>query len=91
MKTYRYSPQGTCSVRMEFTLDEDHVLQDFAVERGCNGNLKGIRALIVGMKAEDVIAKLDGIRCGMKTTSCPDQIAKGLVLALNGELAEVER
>ncbi len=91
MRTYLYYPQGTCSTKMEFTLDEKNVIEDFSVERGCNGNLKGIRALILGQKAEDVIDKLEGILCGMKKTSCPDQIAKGLRLALEGKLSEVER
>lgn len=86
MKTYDYTPKGTCSSHMTFTLDEDHVLRDFTVTGGCNGNLKGIKSLIVGMKAEDIIGKLDGILCGYKTTSCPDQISKGLKLCLSGEL-----
>lgn len=89
MKTYLYHPQGTCSVRMEFTLDEQDVVRDFKVERGCNGNLKGIRSLIIGMKASEVIDRLDGILCGMKQTSCPDQIAKGLQQAMEGKLPEV--
>ena len=82
MKTYTYYPKGTCSVRMDFTLDDEGIIRDFSVERGCNGNLKGIRSLIIGEKAESVISRLDGITCGMKTTSCPDQIAKALEEAL---------
>jgi uncharacterized protein (TIGR03905 family) len=77
-KTFTYLPQGTCSVKMTFTLDENDIIQDFEVVGGCNGNLKGIRSLIKGMKASDVIAKLDGIKCGYKLTSCPDQMAKAL-------------
>ncbi len=76
--TFEYSPKGTCSVKMTFVLDDDNVIKDFSVVGGCNGNLKGIRALIIGMKAEDVISRLDGITCGFKKTSCPDQLAKGL-------------
>ena len=62
---------------MTFTLDDD-IIKDFEVVGGCNGNLKGIRSLIIGMKAEDVIAKLKGIKCGYKSTSCPDQLSIGL-------------
>jgi uncharacterized protein (TIGR03905 family) len=72
-----YLPKGTCSVKMTFTLDDD-IIKDFEVVGGCNGNLKGIRSLIIGMKAEDVIAKLKGIKCGYKSTSCPDQLSIGL-------------
>lgn len=77
-KTYTYLPKGTCSVKMTFTVDDDHIIKDFDVVGGCNGNLKGIKALIKGMEAEDVIAKLKGIKCGYKPTSCPDQLALGL-------------
>ena len=90
MKTYTYYPKGTCSVRMDFTLDDEGIIRDFSVERGCNGNLKGIRSLIIGEKAESVISRLDGITCGMKMTSCPDQIAKGLKACLEGCLEGVE-
>ena len=72
-----YLPKGTCSVKMTFTLDDD-IIKDFEVVGGCNGNLKGIRSLIIGMKAEVVIAKLKGIKCGYKSTSCPDQLSIGL-------------
>ena len=76
--TFEYTPKGTCSVKMKFVLDDDDIIRDFSVVGGCNGNLQGIRALIIGMKAQDVISKLNGIRCGFKKTSCPDQLSKGL-------------
>ena len=72
-----YTPKGTCSTKMIFDLDGD-TIQGLTVERGCNGNLKGIAALLKGQKIDDVISRLDGIRCGMRSTSCPDQIAKAL-------------
>ncbi len=77
-KTFVYLPKGTCSRKMTITLDENDVVTDFSVEGGCNGNLKGIRALIIGMKAEEIIQRLKGIKCGYKSTSCPDQLACGL-------------
>lgn len=57
---------------------EDGVVRELQVLGGCNGNLKGISSLVKGMKIEDVIERLEGIRCGMKPTSCPDQLARAL-------------
>ncbi len=81
MKTIEYTPKGTCSRFMEIDV-EDGVVKGLRVTGGCNGNLKGISALVVGMKVEDVIARLEGIKCGFKQTSCPDQIAQALKQAL---------
>ena len=79
MKEFTYYPQNTCSVRMVFRIDEvNDTILDMNVEGGCNGNLSGIRRLIQGMKVEEVISKLKGTTCGMKNTSCPDQIARAL-------------
>ena len=79
MKHFEYSTKGTCSVKMMFDIDENtDTVQNLEVIGGCNGNLKGIGALLKGMKVEDVISRLDGITCGIKPTSCPDQIAKAL-------------
>ena len=75
--TYRYRTRGTCSRAIEFEL-EDGVVHNVRFDGGCNGNLKGIGAIVEGMDAEEVIAKLEGIRCGFKSTSCPDQLAKAL-------------
>ncbi len=77
MSEFVYKPKGTCSTEMRFEL-EDGIIQNLQVMNGCNGNLKGIAALVKGQKIEDVISRLDGIRCGLRPTSCPDQIAKGL-------------
>lgn len=76
---YKYRPNGVCSSEMIFNIDENNIIQDFEVIGGCNGNLKGIRALIIGMKVDDVIEKLSGILCGYRNTSCPDQISKALL------------
>ena len=74
---YSYIPQGVCSRLMEFEL-EDGVITDVKIQGGCHGNLQGISSLIKGMKPADVIARLDGIKCGHKSTSCPDQLAQAL-------------
>lgn len=75
--TYEFTPRGVCSQRMLIDV-EDGIVQDLKVIGGCNGNLQGISSLVKGMKIEDVIKRLDGIRCGMKSTSCPDQLAQAL-------------
>ena len=73
-----YTTRGTCSQFIEVELDEDDVIRDVVFIGGCNGNLQGIRQLVVGMKAEDVKQRLDGIRCGYKSTSCPDQLCRAI-------------
>lgn len=82
MVTVNYKNKGTCSVLTTVTVDDNHIIQDVAVQGGCNGNLKGICALLKGQKAEDAIARMSGIHCGFKSTSCPDQISKALTQAL---------
>lgn len=79
--TIEYRPRGVCSQLMRVTV-EDGIVRDVQVIGGCNGNLKGIMSLVKGMKAEDVVEKLEGIRCGMKPTSCPDQLAKAIKRAM---------
>ena len=79
--TYTYRPKGVCSQRMTIEL-EDGVIRDVQILGGCNGNLQGIAALVRGMKAEDAIERMRGIRCGFKNTSCPDQLAQALEEAL---------
>ena len=80
-----YEPQGVCSKYMSFEI-EDGIIKSFSVIGGCKGNLQGIKALIEGMKVEDVIQKLEGIHCGSKSSSCPDQIAKALRTIHSSEL-----
>ena len=74
---FTYKTKGTCSTAIIFDIEDDTV-KSVRYKNGCNGNLQGIAKLITGMKIDDVIAKLDGIRCGFKATSCPDQTAKAL-------------
>lgn len=74
---YEYRTQGTCSRAIYLDVEEG-IVKDVEFIGGCNGNLKGLSALVKGMKCEDVIEKVKGIRCGMKGTSCPDQLACAL-------------
>ena len=79
---YTYKTSGTCSREIAFEVENGKVknVQFFG---GCNGNLKGISALVEGMDVNEVIARVEGIRCGSKTTSCPDQLAQALKAAKN--------
>ena len=77
-----YKTKGTCSTAIDIEVN-DGIIESVQFTGGCNGNLKGICALVKGMRVEDAIEKLEGIRCGMKPTSCPDQLAKALKEALN--------
>ncbi|MBR5485429.1 MAG: TIGR03905 family TSCPD domain-containing protein [Oscillospiraceae bacterium] len=75
--TYNFSPKGVCSRQMIIEV-ENGIIQNLEVIGGCDGNLKGIASLVQGQRVEDVIPRLEGIRCGNKTTSCPDQLSKAL-------------
>lgn len=74
---YEYNPSGVCSRKIDIETDGD-VIKSVRFTGGCNGNLQGISSLVIGQKIDDVIARLEGIHCGMKNTSCPDQLAKAL-------------
>lgn len=78
---YRYKTKGTCSSEMIVTLNGD-IIESVKIIGGCNGNAKGLCALVQGMKAEDVIERCRGIQCGFKPTSCPDQLANALLQAM---------
>lgn len=80
--TYTYTPRGVCSRRMTVELSDDGVIENVRIDGGCNGNLQGISRLVQGMKAEEAIARMEGISCGGKPTSCPDQLAKALRKAM---------
>ena len=79
--TYTYTPTGVCSRQMTVEI-ENGMIRHVDVLGGCNGNLKGISSLLQGMRVEDAIARLQGIRCGMRPTSCPDQLSIALRQAL---------
>lgn len=74
---FAYHPRGVCSQMMEFEVEDDKIVS-VTVTGGCDGNLKGISRLIRGMSVQEVVDRLEGIRCGGKPTSCPDQIARAL-------------
>ena len=78
---YEYKTSGTGSQRILFEIEEGKV-KNVTFLGGCNGNLKGIGSLVEGMDAQEVISRLEGTTCGMKATSCPDQLAKALKQAL---------
>ncbi len=77
MENFTYKTQGTCSREINIAI-EDGKIASVSFVGGCNGNLQGISALVKGMTPEEAISKLKGIRCGMKSTSCPDQLACAL-------------
>jgi len=79
--TIDYQPQGVCARRMLIQVEEG-VVTDLQVVGGCSGNLQGIVQLVKGLPVKEVISKLEGIRCGVKPTSCPDQLACALKQAL---------
>lgn len=75
--TIEYTPRGVCSRKMTIEV-EDGSIRSVQVEGGCSGNLQGISRLVEGMSVEEAISRMDGIRCGWKNTSCPDQMAQAL-------------
>ncbi len=77
----QYQPKGVCSKEINFEI-EDHKVRNVSFVGGCNGNLQGIGRLIEGMDVNDAISRIEGIHCGFKATSCPDQLAKALKEAI---------
>lgn len=77
-----YRPQGVCSQNIHVELDGD-VIKSVKFTGGCGGNTQGVAALVAGMNVDDAISRLSGIQCGMRGTSCPDQLAKALASAKN--------
>ena len=78
MRHIQYQTQGICSQVIDVTVDDNDVIQQVFFVGGCNGNLQGISRLVTGQKIDDVISRLNGIRCGTKRTSCPDQLCRAL-------------
>lgn len=72
-----YRPKGVCSQLMDIDI-EDGKIESVKVTGGCSGNLQGISSLLKGMDVDEAISRMEGIRCGIKSTSCPDQIAQAL-------------
>lgn len=81
---YTYRPKGTCSTKILLKL-EDGVVKNVRFVGGCSGNTQGVASLVEGMKADEVVRRLKGIRCGAKPTSCPDQLAQAVLEASRQE------
>ena len=77
MHTIHIYPRNVCSVEMFVDYDDNHIIQEVRIIRGCRGNTQGLAALLKGMTLEEAVARLDGIQC-RNGTSCPDQLAKGI-------------
>lgn len=77
MEKISYVPEGVCSRKMEIEVDGD-VITAVKISGGCAGNTQGVSKLLIGMKIDDAIERLSGIRCGFKPTSCPDQLSRAL-------------
>ena len=82
MRTIEYRPSGICAAHITIVLDDEDRVQDLSFLGGCDGNHKGLNALVKGMKADEAIERLSGITCGPRSTSCPDQVACALKQAL---------
>ena len=78
---FEYKTKGTCSTQIDIEVEEG-VIKHVEFTNGCNGNLQGVSRLVEGMKCEDAIAKLRGIKCGFKNTSCPDQLSYAIEQAM---------
>ncbi len=76
--TKTYQTNGVCSRQIDIELDDNKVITACRFTGGCNGNTQGVAALVIGMTAEEAIKRISGIRCGMRSTSCPDQLARAL-------------
>ena len=83
MREIEFTPKGICAGSITIKLDDNNIIQDLSFVGGCDGNHKGLRALIKGMSADEAIERLSGITCGLRSTSCPDQVAVALKQALS--------
>lgn len=81
MSKFSYTPRGVCSAQIDFEI-EDGIVRNIRFTRGCSGNTQGIARLCEGMRAEDIVSRLSGVDCGGRGTSCPDQLATAISLAL---------
>ncbi len=80
-KNITYTPRGVCSRQIDLTI-EDNIITDARFTGGCSGNTQGVAALVIGMDVHEAIRRIKGIKCGMKDTSCPDQLSKALESSL---------
>lgn len=82
-KHIQYRTQGVCSRAIELELDDNNLITEVRFAGGCSGNTQGVAALVRGMRAEEAVSRLEGIRCGFRPTSCPDQLAKAIRAAIS--------
>ena len=82
MTKHEYKTSGTCSRKITFELDEENKVHNVVFEGGCHGNLQGIGKLVEGMDANELINRVSGIKCGFKSSSCPDQLSKAVSEAI---------
>ena len=85
-KRHIYKTQGTCSQFIEVEIGDSGTLTDVIFTGGCNGNLQGITSLVRGMKTDEILSRLNGIRCGYKNTSCPDQLCRAIEETLKSDV-----
>lgn len=78
MHTFTYQTRGVCSRAIDISIDENNIISAVQYHGGCSGNTQGVAALVAGMSVQEAIDRLSGIRCGLKSTSCPDQLATAL-------------
>lgn len=78
MKKIEFKPSGICARHISVLVNDDNTVENVTFEGGCDGNHKGLTALVKGMPVSEAIARLEGIRCGFRPTSCPDQLAQAL-------------
>lgn len=81
---YSFTPRGVCSAQIDFEIN-DGIINNVQFTRGCNGNTQGVGALCEGMRADEVVKRLEGINCSGRGTSCPDQLAKAIKMAMEQE------
>lgn len=81
-KKIQYRTRGTCSRMIELEIDDEGIITEVSFSGGCSGNTQGVAALVRGMDAREAAEKLAGIRCGFRDTSCPDQLARAIMSAL---------
>jgi uncharacterized protein (TIGR03905 family) len=77
-----YQTKGVCSKSIEFEIDSENKVRNVKFNGGCSGNTQGVGRLVEGMDAQEAISRMEGIRCGMKPTSCPDQLAQAIKQAI---------
>lgn len=80
---YEYTPRGVCSRKIYIDIDENDVIEKVAFDGGCSGNTQGLAEMVRGLNAKEVVERLKGIKCGLKNTSCPDQLAIAIEEILN--------